>query len=433
MKRILLALALVAIATTSSAKITFIEDDYKAAVEKAKAKNIPIFVEAWAPWCHTCRSMKAYVFTDASLDRYAGRFVWLSVNTEDAKNAAFLKQYPIPALPTMIVLDAKRDSVALRYVGGATAEQVRKLLTDAEKTYRARGQSTADTLLAKADQLASANKNADAAKTYDEAIAAAPRTWKSFGRASESLLFAYSMAGNNELCAERALALYPRVKGTPSAPNVASTGLSCAASLDKKHEKRVEMLRVLQSATQETFANTKIVISDDDRSGLYLALIDGADATGDDEAVVKLKHEWSSFLEEAAARAKTPDQRTVYDSHRVSAYLDLGTPEKAIPMLEQSERDFPDDYNPPARLALAYKAMKEYDKALAASDRALARVYGPRKILVLTVRADIYAEKGDKKAAKETVAQALEVAKALPDGQRSEGRIKSLEKRLASM
>ena len=117
----------------------------------------------------------------------------------------------------------------------------------------------------------------------------------------------------------------------------------------------------------------------------------------------------------------------------MSAYIDLGTPEKAVPMLEQSERDFPDDYNPPARLALAWKAMKEYDKALAASDRALARVYGPRKIGVLTTRADIFAAKGDAKAAKDTIAQAIEVAKSLPEGQRSDRRIASLEKRLASM
>jgi len=377
--------------------------------------------------------MKAYVYTDASLERYAGRFVWLSINTEDAKNAAFLEQYPIPVLPTLLVLDAKRDTVALRYVGGATAPQLRKLLAEAEKTYRARAQSAADTLLARADRLATSGKQADAAAAYDEAIAAAPRSWKSIGRASESLILAYSLAGNNERCAARALALYPRVQGTSSAPNVAATGLSCAASLDKKHEKRVEMLHALESATREVFANEKIVMSDDDRSGLYIALIEGADASGDDEEVVRLRHEWSSFLEDAAARAKTPEQRTVYDSHRLSAYLELETPEKAIPMLEQSERDFHDDYNPPARLAIAYKAMKSYDKALAASDRALPRVYGPRKIAVLSVRADIYVAKGDAKAAKETIAQAVEFAKSLPDGQRSEGRIAGLEKRLASM
>jgi tetratricopeptide (TPR) repeat protein len=377
--------------------------------------------------------MRAYVYTDASLERYAGQFVWLSINTEDAKNAAFLKQYPIAALPTLIVLDAKRDAVALRYIGGATVPQLRKLLDESQKIYQDRATSTADTLLAKGDRLASAGKQAEAANAYDTAIAAAPRSWKSLGRASESMIYAYSMSDNNERCATRALALYPRVKGTSSAANVAATGLSCAAALDKENPKRIEMLHKLDAATREVFANKGIVMSDDDRSGIYMALIDAADASGDDDQVVKLKHEWSAFLDDAAAHAKTPEQRAVYDSHRLSAYIELGTPEKAVPMLDQSERDFPDDYNPPARLAYAWKALKEYDKALAASDRALAKVYGPRKLSVLSVRADIYTAMGDTKAAKESIAQAVEFAKSLPEGQRSDGRIASLEKRLASM
>jgi len=377
--------------------------------------------------------MKAYVYTDASLGRYAGRFVWLSINTEDAKNAAFLKRYPIPALPTLLVLDAKHDTVAMRYTGGATVPQLEKLLGEAEKTYRAKGQSDADKLLAKGDRLASDGNQADAAKAYDEAIAAAPKSWEGLGRTSEALLFALSMSDQNERCATRAIELYPRVKGTSSAPNVSSTGLSCAVALEKTHPKRNEWLKTLEDATRETFADKSIVMSGDDRSGLYMSLIDARDAAGDDEDVVKLKHEWAAFLEGAAAQAKTPEQRAVYDSHRLSAYLELGTPEKAIPMLEQSERDFPNDYNPPARLAAAYKAMKQYDKALEASTRALAKVYGPRKLNVMSVRIDIYTALGDTKAAKETLQAAIDYAKSLPEGQRSATRIASLEKRLASM
>ena len=71
-------------------------------------------------------------------------------------------------------------------------------------------------------------------------------------------------------------------------------------------------------------------------------------------------------------------------------------------MLEASERDLPDDYNPPARLAAAYKAMKRYDDALAASDRALAKAYGPRKIGILQTRADIYTAQGDVPSARKT-------------------------------
>ena len=54
--------------------------------------------------------MKAYVFTDKALERYAGRFVWLSINTEDSKNAAFLTKYKIPALPTLLVVPAGSEA-----------------------------------------------------------------------------------------------------------------------------------------------------------------------------------------------------------------------------------------------------------------------------------------------------------------------------------
>jgi tetratricopeptide (TPR) repeat protein len=377
--------------------------------------------------------MKAYVYPDKSLERYAGRFVWLSVNTEEKANAEFLKRYPIPALPTLLVIDPMRDAVVLRYVGGATVPQLRGMLDDAEKRHRSRAEAAADKLLARADDQASRGQHADAVKTYEAALASAPRRWQHLGRAAESLLFGLSVTRESERCARRAVELYPRLKGTWSGASVAATGLSCAAALEETHAKRGSLLTTLEKATKEAFDDGRIEISDDDRSSLYIALIEAADATGDDERAVTLRADWAAFLEGAAARASTPMQRSVYDSHRLSAYLELETPEKAIPMLEQSERDFPDDYNAPARLALAYKEMKEYDKALAASDRALARVYGPRKLSVLSVRADIFAARGEEKAARDTIVEAIEHAKSLPEGQRSESRIKSLEKRLQSM
>jgi hypothetical protein len=50
MKRILPLAALLMLAINASAALPFIEDDYQKAVARAKAKNVPIFVEAWAPW-----------------------------------------------------------------------------------------------------------------------------------------------------------------------------------------------------------------------------------------------------------------------------------------------------------------------------------------------------------------------------------------------
>ncbi|HEX8411566.1 MAG TPA: hypothetical protein VF883_22135 [Thermoanaerobaculia bacterium] len=48
MKRFLLAAML--LTTTASAELPFLENDYQTAVSRARAKNVPIFVEAWAPW-----------------------------------------------------------------------------------------------------------------------------------------------------------------------------------------------------------------------------------------------------------------------------------------------------------------------------------------------------------------------------------------------
>ena len=47
MKRLLLLLVF---AVSAHADLPFIENDYQKALAQARAKNVPIFVEAWAPW-----------------------------------------------------------------------------------------------------------------------------------------------------------------------------------------------------------------------------------------------------------------------------------------------------------------------------------------------------------------------------------------------
>lgn len=377
--------------------------------------------------------MRAFVYTDRSLAGFAGQFVWLSINTENSANAAFLKKYPIPALPTLLVLDAQHDAIAFRYVGGATVTQLRKMLDDTDRSFRTKTQADADKLVAAADKLASDGKHGEAVKSYEAAMKTAPKTWTKLGRTAESMLFSMSMAEMNDRCAASAVALYPRLAKTSSAANVASTGLSCALELDAGDAKNAALVAKLEEATKDTLVNKKLDLSGDDRSGLYIALIDARDHAKDEAGQRKLTEEWASFLEGEASRAKTNEQRAVYDSHRLSAYLSLGTPEKAVAMLQQSEKDFPDDYNPPARLTAAYRAMKRYDDALAANERALARAYGPRKIGIYTTRADILAEMGRKDDAKKVIADAMEFVKTLPEDDRRSKRIEALQKKLEKL
>jgi hypothetical protein len=50
MKRIFPLALLLLGALSMRAELPFIENDYARAVREASARNVPIFVEAWAPW-----------------------------------------------------------------------------------------------------------------------------------------------------------------------------------------------------------------------------------------------------------------------------------------------------------------------------------------------------------------------------------------------
>lgn len=376
--------------------------------------------------------MRAYVFTDASLSRQAGRFVWLAINSEKAKNASIRKKFPIPALPTYLIVDPTDETVLLRWVGSATIQQLHRMLDDGvlalERRRRKAPGDESDVHLALADSLYGAGQDSAAAEHYQRALSSAAANWRSFPRATEALLFSLSQTDAYERCASTAFEAYPRLAGTPSGANVAASGLGCAIELPADHPRRQEWIDHFEAATRKAVADTSLPIAGDDRSGLYIALLDARDAAKDSVGQRQVAREWASFLESAAARAPTPDARAVFDSHRLSAYIEIDEPERAIPMLEASERDLPDDYNPPARLATAYKALSRWKEALAASDRAMAKAYGPRKILIYRTRADIYLGAGDAAGARRTLDEAIAHAESLPDGQRNPRTIEALKK-----
>ena len=396
--------------------------------------------------------MKATVFTDEAIREQAGRFVWLEIDTDKAQNAAFREQYPVRALPTYLVVEPDREQVILRWVGGATVPQLLGLLEDAEENFdrvRAGGTvapgdgsppaaadaalHTAAALLAEADLLYGAGKSTEAAAKYREAIAAAPEGWNDYARAVEALLVNWSLEGEAESAARFAREVHPRLANTTSVAVVAGVGLDSALQLPDDDPSKAELVSFFEDAARQAAEDRSIPMADDDRSGLYISLLSAREAAGDSAGVRVAVEEWSAFLDDAAARASSPEARTVFDSHRLSAYLELGQPERALPMLEQSERDFPGDYNPPARLAVAYRALERWEDALAACDRAVALAYGPRQLRYLGLQASILVAKGDPEGARATLESAILQAKAMPPGQRSQRTIDSLEAKLAAL
>ncbi len=50
MRHLILALLLLTQPLLAKEVLPFVENDYAKAIARAKAKNLPLFVDAWAPW-----------------------------------------------------------------------------------------------------------------------------------------------------------------------------------------------------------------------------------------------------------------------------------------------------------------------------------------------------------------------------------------------
>jgi tetratricopeptide (TPR) repeat protein len=352
---------------------------------------------------------------------------------EKPQNAAARRRLGISAFPTLYVVDPSDTSVAVRWLGSASIAQLEKLFDAGTLAVNGGARGPALEALVAADRAYGAQDYPRACDGYRRVLALADPSWPGWSRAVESALFAFSQAESSEATLALADRVWPRLRGTASAAAVAGGALDAALSLDDKHPARAAALARWEPVCDSIVVDATLPLVGDDRSGLYFSLESVREAAGDTTGMRALQERHVAMLEREAARATRADARAVYDAHRLTLYLALGRPEAAVPMLQASQRDLPDDYNPSQRLATAYKAMKRWPDALAASDRALAKAYGPRQFLVLNTRADIQLGMADATAAVATLRDAFTRAERMPEGQRSQGTIAGLRKRLAGL
>lgn len=375
--------------------------------------------------------MRAFVLADPALASQAGRFVWLELNTDLTANAAVLEKHEADALPTYLVVDPRDESVVLRWTGSFTVTQGEAFLQEARDKMAGAAPTDAtpaDAALARADHLYGTRDYKGAADAYREAVAQAPPRGPRYNRAVEALLFSYQQTNAYGAAVGLAREALPRVGSTPSAIVVSLGGLDSALALPKDDKDRAATIGEMEDAVRKALADPAVHAAADDRSGAYLSLMQARRDAGDTFGARKVAAELAAFLEGEAAKSKTPDERAVFDSHRTTAYLELGQPEKAVAMLQQSAKDLPGDYNPQNRLARAYAAMKQWDAALAASQKAASLATGRAKLRVLSARAALMQDKGDAPAASAAYDEAITYAESLPEAERPAKQIESLKK-----
>ena len=386
--------------------IAWIRDDYAAALACARQHKVPLVLDLWAPWCHTCLSMQTTVLVDPSFAADEKRFVFASLDTDREENAPALVRLAISAWPTFYVI-GDDETVMARFVGGASLAQFHAFL-DAGARAVVGGVAAADAHLLGAERALAVKDLATADTELAATLAAAPVAWSRRPEVLGSLIMTEEKRGDLAGCLDTA-EKYMNVTGNAA---VASDFLVTAMSCADKREKAAKLAgaEALAAAApalavvrrhavarwKELLADSGAQLSVDDRSDALASLRETLDALGDKADAKATAEQQRKLLDDAAAHAASPLAAMTYIWPRAEVYVYLGAPLDLVPALEQSAKDLPTEYDPPARLGWIYFKANKLPEAAAWTDKALALAYGPRKARVLSLRADIAAAAHDK-------------------------------------
>ncbi|MDC3956645.1 thioredoxin family protein [Polyangium jinanense] len=414
----------------AAAPLVFIEDDLDGAMARARAEKKALFVDAWAPWCHTCLSMKNYVLVDPALRPLADRVVFAAIDTDRPSSAAFLERYKMTFWPTFFVIDPAKGDVVAYWPGAASAREMRSFVEDAVRVMDASAPPS-DPLytLSQASAARAAGDHRKALALYDELLAKVDARWPRRDDALAGKLSALAGSGDVDGCARFGTAHVDEIRGAAAPADFASVLLSCASRLAKSPTQE-QARRKAMARLEALVASPPPESTVDDRADALAILAGVKSELGDAEGARAAHEKRLVLMEKAAAEAKTPEIAATYDYGRAISYVALGRGEEAVRMLEQREREMPKSYDPPARLSSVLAKMGRFDAALAANGRAVALSYGPRRLAYLKQRADLQAKMGDKQGQIATLREEVAGHEALGPGQRNEAALADARHRL---
>ena len=400
----------------SEGPLAWIADDYAGALACARQKKVPLVVDIWAPWCHTCLSMQSTVLVDPSFAADKDRFVFAKLDGDKEVNAAALAKLSISAWPTFYVIGTD-EAVLARWVGAASLAEFHGFL-DAGAHATAGGQAAGDAHMLSAERALTAKDLA----TADTELTAALDSVAPARRPEvlNDLELVKAKRKDIDGCLDIAERHIAETGNSSVASDFLVSAMTCAEAAEKDKPDRVKALREKAVARwQELLADKTSPMSVDDRSDAMASLREALDALGKRDDAHAVAEQQRAMLDAAAAKAGAPMAAMTYNWPRAEVYVYLGKPLELAPALEKSAKDLPKEYDPRARLGWIYYKAGKLEDAAKWTDQAIALVYGPRKARVLTQRADIAKAAGDAAAEKSFREQVVKVWESLPAGQQS--------------
>lgn len=412
----------------------FLHDDFDAALARANAERKLLFVDAWAEWCHTCKSMQAFVFTEPALAPLAERVVFLALDTEKPENAAFLEQYAVSVWPSFFAIDPASKRLIGYWPGSASLAELRDFVQQSLDAQEALTQATLDpksplALLIQAKTSQTRGDAVRAAALYEQALAKAPPDWSRRSEALHGRLWSLAQSRQIGPCNRFGERHLGEVTGSSLPAFFASIFLGCLEH-EPNPQRRARLREQVIAHLAELLASPEATMSADDREDTWRILSVAYSAAGRRAEAHQARLERLKVLEAAAEAASSPQAKTTFDAARADMYLALGRGRDAVQMLQARMRELPDSYEPAARLATVHERLGQNEAALSTLDIAIARAYGPRRLKYLAQRARLLEQLGRRSEQIETLRAEVAGYESQRGGQANAARAEDAQARL---
>jgi thiol-disulfide isomerase/thioredoxin len=421
MKRWFACLMLLTTAATAAETAPAGADPFEAALEQARARQVPVLVDFTAPWCYSCYYMAKNVLSGAEWERTHREAVVVELDADSPVGAKWQAAWSVKAMPTYVVFDPKGQELG-RILGEQTRGDFYAWLfstigRDSLEAVKARVKGDSKASLDAATEVLRAYHARYDAKgglawldAQPEAVSAAIiRDRHAASWVARLELMRAAADKNAAACATAA----PRVFNGPlgcERPYELSRVMACT---EKLPEQRRRSLLQPQAAPMRQLLDRRVLASKPAKEGrcadersIVLGVADLQEVLGDgagrkqalDRAIDDLKQRMGG---------QVGKDRSMDDNLRV--YLDAaGRVDELDQLFPRLIAAWPDDYVYAYRHARSLAARGKHAEAAPLYAQAAAKTYGVNKLRIAELRARSLQALGRDAEARDVLAEALQ-------------------------